>query len=258
MKLYLKYLSIHLRSQMQYKASFFLTLLGQFVLSFSVFLGIYFMFGRFNRVEGFTYEEVLICFAIMLTAFSIAECFARGFDTFSTILGNGEFDRVMVRPRNEIFQVLATKVDLSRFGRLLQAFIIFLYAIPAGNITWTLDKVVTLLLMIGSGVVVFSCLFLVYAALCFFTTEGLEFMNIFTDGGREFGKYPFSIYGSGVLKFFTYVIPLALFQYYPFLYLVGKSDNRLYMFYPLLALLFVLPCLALWRFGVKHFKSTGS
>ena len=173
MKLYLKYLSIHLRSQMQYKASFFLTLLGQFVLSFSVFLGIYFMFGRFNRVEGFTYEEVLICFAIMLTAFSIAECFARGFDTFSTILGNGEFDRVMVRPRNEIFQVLATKVDLSRFGRLLQAFIIFLYAIPAGNITWTLDKVVTLLLMIGSGVVVFSCLFLVYAALCFFTSEGL-------------------------------------------------------------------------------------
>lgn len=28
-------------------------------------------------------------------------------------------------------------------------------------------------------------LFIVYAALCFFTTEGLEVMNIFTDGGRE-------------------------------------------------------------------------
>ena len=233
-------------------------LLGQFIMSFTIFLGIYFLFGRVNRVGGFTYNEVLLCFAIVLMAFAIAESFARGFDTFSTILGNGEFDRVMVRPRNVIFQVLATKIDLSRIGKVLQAVIVFLYAIPAGNIVWTADKVITLVLMIVSGVVVFSSLFVVYASLCFFTTEGLEFINIFTDGGREFGKYPFSIYGSGVLKFFTYVIPLALFQYYPFLYLTGKSDNRLYMLFPVLALLFVLPCLALWRFGIRHFKSTGS
>lgn len=258
MKLYLKYLSIHFRSQLQYKASFFLMLLGQFIMSFNIFLGIYFMFGRFNRVGGFTYNEVLLCFAIVLMAFAIAESFARGFDTFSTILGNGEFDRVMVRPRNEIFQVLATKIDLSRTGKVIQAVIVLLYAIPAGNIVWSADKVITLVLMIVSGVVVFSSLFIVYASLCFFTTEGLEFMNIFTDGGREFGKYPFSIYGSGVLKFFTYVIPLALFQYYPFLYLTGKSDNRLYMLFPVFALLFAIPCLALWRFGVRHFKSTGS
>jgi len=169
-----------------------------------------------------------------------------------------EFDRIMVRPKNVIFQVLAAKIDLSRIGKVLQAVIVFLYAIPSGNIIWTADKVITLILMILSGVVVFASLFIVYASLCFFTTEGLEFMNIFTDGGREFGKYPFSIYGSGVLKFFTYVIPLALFQYYPFLYLTGKSDNRIYMLFPVLALLFVFPCLALWQFGVRHFKSTGS
>ena len=95
---------------------------------------------------------------------------------------------------------------------------------------WTGDKIFTLVLMIVSGVVVFAGLFIVYAALCFFTTEGLEVMNIFTDGGREFGRYPFSVYGEGVLKFFTYVVPLALFQYYPFLYLIGRSDNVLYMF----------------------------
>ncbi len=88
--------------------------------------------------------------------------------------------------------------------------------------------------------------------------EGLEFMNIFTDGGREFGTYPYSIYGKGVLKFVTYVIPLALFQYYPFLYLTGRSDRLLYMFLPLISMLFIIPCLIFWRFGVRHYKSTGS
>jgi ABC-type uncharacterized transport system permease subunit len=61
-------------------------------------------------------------------AFSIAECFARGFDHFPSMISNGEFDRVMVRPRNEIFQILAYKMDfpasavLSVFGHVIYAY----------------------------------------------------------------------------------------------------------------------------------------
>ena len=258
MGLYFKYFTIHLKSQMQYKTSFFLTLAGQFLTSFSAFLGIYFMFERFHQVDGFTFSEVLLCFAVVLIAFSLAECFARGFDAFSGMISNGEFDRIMVRPRNEIFQVLASKLELSRIGKLVQAVIVFAYAIPTSGVRFTIDKIFMLILMIASGVIIFSGLFIIYAALCFFTTEGLEFMNIFTDGGREFGRYPLSIYGGGVLKFFTYVIPLALFQYYPFLYLIGRSDNVLYMLLPFIGVLFLIPCYAIWRIGLKHYKSTGS
>jgi len=159
MKLYFRYFSIHIKSQMQYKTSFFLTLTGQFLTSFSAFLSIYFLMSRFHQVQNFTYNEVLLCFATVLMAFSLAECFARGFDTFSTMIGNGEFDRIMVRPRNEIFQVLASRIDFSRIGRLIQAIIIFIYAIPASRITWTFDKILTLILMIIGGVVIFSGLF---------------------------------------------------------------------------------------------------
>jgi len=258
MRLYLKYFSIHVRSLMQYKVSFFLTILGQFLVSFSAFLSIYFMFLRFHEVEGFTYSETLLCFAVVLMAFSIAETFARGFDTFPAMIGNGEFDRIMVRPCNEIFQVLASRIEFSRLGRFAQAVIIFTYAIPKSGVVWTADKILTMILMILSGVVIFSGLFLVYASFCFFTLEGLEFMNIFTDGGREFGSYPFSIYGKEVLRFVTYVIPLALFQYYPFLHLIGRVDNPGYMLFPLLGMLFLIPCYAFWRIGVRHYKSTGS
>ena len=83
-------------------------------------------------------------------------------------------------------------------------------------------------------------------------------MNIFTDGAREFGKYPLSIYGEGILRFFTYVIPIALFQYYPFLYLVGRSDHTGLIFLPLLGFVFLLPCYCFFRFGLKKYKSTGS
>lgn len=258
MKLYLKYASIILRSQMQYKASFFMAAIGQFMVSFTVFLGVYFMFSRFNSVEGFTFPEVLLCFAVVLASFSLAECFFRGFDTFSGIISNGEFDRIMVRPRNIILQVLSSRIEFSRIGRLLQAVVLFAYAIPTSGVVWTAERIITLLFMISGGFMVFCGLFIIYASFCFFTTEGLEFMNIFTDGGKEFGKYPFSVYGEGVLKFLTYIIPLALFQYYPFLFLIGRTNNRIYMFLPLVSVLFLVPCLTFWRIGVRHYKSTGS
>ena len=174
------------------------------------------------------------------------------------MLGNGQFDRILVRPRGAVFQVLASKMELTRLGRLLQAVLVFAYVIPASGIVWRWDRILTLMLMIAGGVAVFSGLFMIYASLCFYTTEGLEFMNIVTDGGREFGRYPFRIYGEGVLKFFTYIIPLALFQYYPLLFLLGRSSNRLLMLAPFAALPFLALCLLFWKIGVRHYKSTGS
>ena len=161
MALYLKFFSINLKCQMQYKVSFFLTSLGQFLISFTALLGITFMFSRFNSVEGFTLQQVLLCFAVVLMAYSIAECFGRGFDLFPAMISNGEFDRALVRPRREVFLILASKMDFSRVGRLLQAIIVFFIAIPTSGVIWTPDKVITLILMISCGILIFFGLFLV-------------------------------------------------------------------------------------------------
>lgn len=258
MKLYFKYMGMILKTQMQYKASFFMTTLGQFLISFTTFIGMYFMLSRFNSVNGFTFSEILICFSVMLMAFSVTECFARGFDVFPRLIRSGDLDRILVRPRNEVFQVLTSNMEFSRAGRLLQAVLMLAYAIPASGVSWTADKILTLVFMMAGGVAVFSALFVLYAGFSFFTIEGLEFMNIFTDGSREFGKYPLSIYGEGMLKIYTYVVPIALFQYYPFLYLVGRSDNIGLIFLPLLGFLFMIPCYLFFRFGLRKYKSTGS
>lgn len=255
---YWQYLCIHLKSQMQYKVSFIFMAVGQFLGSLTAFLGIWFMFSRFHQVDGFAFEEVLLCFATVLLSYSIAECFGRGFDLFPQMISNGEFDRALVRPRSLIFQVLASKMEFSRIGRFLQAVLVFIYAIPRSGVDWHVGAIVTLSLMIICGSIFFSLLFLVYAAITFFTIQGLEFMNIFTDGAREFGRYPFSIYGKQVLRLLTFVIPMAWFQYYPFLYLIGQLTNAWWSLSPLVCLVFALPAIWFWRFGLKNYVSTGS
>ncbi|MBR3794924.1 MAG: ABC-2 family transporter protein [Clostridia bacterium] len=256
--LYVHYVSLNVRSAMQHKASFFLQITGQLLTSCTTFLGIYFMFLRFHIVAGYTYSDVLLCFSVVLMQFSLAEMFARGFDTFSGMVRRGEFDRILVRPRGEVLQVLGSKFELTRIGRLLQAVIVFVYGVFAARVHWTALRVLTLVSMLLGGILLFSGLFLVYAAFCFFTLEGLEFMNVFTDGGREYGKYPIDVYGKRMQQFATFIIPYTLVQYYPLQILIGRSDNWVYALYPMGALVFLAACYAFWRFGVRHYTSSGS
>lgn len=257
-KLYGHYMSIHIRSLMQYKISLLFTTIGQFLAAFGTFLTIYFLFSQFHEVDGYTYHEVLLCFSVMMMALSLEELFFGGFDAFAPMIGNGEFDRIMVRPRNEIFQIIAYKIDISRIGRVLQAAVVLVYAIKKGGLEWTGDKILTLVLMIIGGIAVFTGIFIIYAGLCFFTIEGLEFVNVFTYGLRDHGKYPLGIYGKWVMRFCTLIIPYTLFQYYPFLYLIGRAEHYWYRFLPILSLLFLIPCILFWKFGMRHYKSTGS
>lgn len=258
LKLYSHYVSIVVRGMMQYKTSLLLTTIGQFLVSFNVFLGIYFLFLRFHQVKGYSYSEVLLCYALVLMEFSLAEIWARGFDTFSGVVRRGEFDRILVRPQGEILQVLGSKFELTRLGRLLQAVVVFLYAVCTVEIQWTAGKVLTVVLMLVGGVAVFSGLFLIYAALCFFTLEGLEFMNVLTHGAREYGKYPLDVYGRRVLRLATVIVPYGLIQYYPLQYILGRVNRPAYIFLPLLAVIFLVPCYGLWRFGVRRYQSSGS
>ena len=258
MKLYMNLVAMNLKSQMQYRVSFLLTTLGQFITAFTSFFGLYFIFSRVNAIDDFNYNQVLLCFAVVMMAFAIGEMFGGGLAVFPRIMGNGEFDRALVRPRNIILQILVPNMDFTRLGLLIQAVIVLCYAVPGSGILWDWKKNVTLFLMILCGSILFFSLFLLKATFTFFTIQNLNFMNIFTYGAREFGKYPFSVYGSGILKVLTFVIPLALFQYYPLLYLMDRKKSPVYMLMPVISLLFLLPCYIFFRIGLKHYKSTGS
>lgn len=260
MRIYFKYLVILFKSQMQYRTSFWLLSLGQLFIPFSIFAGLYFLFERFGQIKGWQFFEVALCFGIIHMAFALSECFARGFDAFSSLVRNGEFDRLLVRPRSTFIQVLGSKFEFTRFGRLLQSAIVLVWAMTNLNIEWSVVKAATLLLMIASGVLIFTGIYILAATLCFWTIEGLEVVNIFTDGGREMAQYPLNIYQKWVARFFTFVIPFGTVNYLPLLYILGKSSGTeiFYMLIPAAGSLFILPCLLVWKVGVKHYRSTGS
>jgi ABC-2 type transport system permease protein len=256
------YLSLSLRSQLQYRASFVMQLIAHFLLTAIEFLGLWALFHRFANIRGWTLPEVALFYGSINISLALADSLGRGFHLAADLIKSGDFDRLLLRPRPTSFQILAQGIEPKRLGRLVQATAILFWAATAVETTWTPAKSALLLAAVASGALLFLALFILEATLAFWTTQGLEIMNATTYGGVEAAQYPLSIYHEWFRRFFTVVIPLACVGYWPMLAVLGRpvpaSLGWLPWTAPLAGPVFLLVSLAIWKVGVRRYTSTGS
>ena len=263
LRLYLRYVSISIRGQMEYRASFVMMALGQFAFASTEFLCIWAMFDRFKNLRGWTLPEAALLYGIVNVAFSISEAVTRGFDVFGNMVKSGDFDRLLLRPRGTVLQLMGQELQLMRVGRLAQGLVVLAWAVGAVDLAWTPAKAGLMFASVVGGACMFGGLFALQATMAFWTVESLEIANTVTYGGVETAQYPLSIYSSWFRKFFTYMIPLAFVNYFPALAILGKPDPlgapaALGWLAPVAGMAFLLVSLRVWKTGVRHYCSTGS
>ena len=258
MKLYLKSLKLHFKSEMEYKGAFIISIISQFLLFFAQIFTVLALFDKFSNIKGFTIYEVLLCYGIITFGFSFCEVFARGIDAFDRFIIDGSFDRFLLRPRSIMLQILCSDANFIKLARLVLSLIVVVISLIKLNISWSFLKIITLMFMLISSVIIFFGIFVLAAAYCFLTVEGLEVRNLLTDGGRHMAQYPIGIFEKGFVFFFTFIIPYAFVNYYPLLYFLGKSKNSLFSLTPLITIIYLIPCLFIFKIGMKKYSSTGS
>lgn len=262
--LYGRFVSQSIRASLQYRLSFLLMALGYFITSGVEALGVWALFDRFGMLGQWSLAEVALLYGMVNVAFPISEALARGFDVFGQeFVKTGNFDRVLLRPRSTVLQLAGHEFQIHRVGRLLQGLIVLGIAIWLLQIEWTWWRLALLIFTILSGVVFFYALFIFQAAMSFWTVESLEIMNILTYGGVETAQYPLAIYQPGFRRFFTFVVPLGCISYFPAVAILGIEDplgSALWMQLaaPLTGYLFFAVSIVAWRFGIRHYTSTGS
>lgn len=261
--LYFKYIGIAFRCQLQYRASFIMMTLGHFAVTIVDFLGIWVLFARFGSLKDWTLPEVALFSGIINISFALSEAGARGFDILPRLVANGDFDRVLLRPRSTVLQIIGQDFQLMRAGRFLQGIIILLWSVSALNLTWSPQKIILLVMAVVGGTFLFSGLFVLQATLSFWSVQSLEIVNSFTYGGVETAQFPLSIYKKWFRGFFIFIIPLACANYFPAIGILGKADPLatpvwLQWFSPLVGVLFFIISLQIWKIGVRHYHSTGS
>ncbi len=264
LSLYGRYIGVSFLGQMQYRMSFMMSAVGQLFATVIEVTAIWALFSRFGNLEFWRLEEVCLFYGVVNISFAFADAISPGFDLFGPLyVKTGNFDRLLLRPRAIVLQLLGHELALRRVGRLIQGVAVFAWGAYQLDLSWNLGNCFLLSFTIVAGVAMFTGLMVFQATLSIWTVESLEIMNTLTYGGVQTAQYPLDIYESWFQKFFTFIVPLACISYFPIIALMDKHDplgtNFVFqVMAPLFGFVFLGFAIFFFQFGVKRYTSTGS
>jgi ABC-2 type transport system permease protein len=145
-----------IKSSMEYKESFIMVTIGSFVSTFLAFVGVWLLIDKFNVIDKWDINVITLTSGIAMFCHAITEMFGRGFDHFYKLIRQGDFDRIIVRPRSILIQVASSNFEVTKIGRVLLSIILLIIGISNINVDWNISKIIILLAMIFGSIIIYK------------------------------------------------------------------------------------------------------
>lgn len=255
-------MKLNLKGIAQYRASFLMQNIAQFVMVGGEFLAMVVLMTRFTAIGHWSAAEIMFFWGVMQLTFALCECMGRGISTFAYYVGTGDFDTILLRPRPLMQQVVAHRLDPRRLGGMIVGAGAIALSCARLGVIWTMEKLCLTLLAAAGSFFLLLGLFLIEATVSFFSVRSIEMVNVLTYGGRATCQYPVDVYPRPLRLLFTWVAPFALSMHLPISHVLGKPIFDVHMglvwLAPLAGPVFFLLMTLVWYIGVKHYRSTGT
>ncbi|MEX0875544.1 MAG: ABC-2 family transporter protein [Actinomycetota bacterium] len=261
--IYTRVAASRIRAHFQYRLSFVLQVIGSFFLSFLDFVAILVIFHHLPHLAGWSLGEVAFLYGSSAVMFKLSDILMTNMDRLPVFIRMGSFDQVLTRPLGTLGQVMTGDLDIRHVGSMTQGALVLWIGVNRVAIDWTPERVIVFVAMLIGALVIFCSLYVATNAVAFWTMDAREVANSFTYGGNFMTQFPMHIYGAWMRRIFAYVIPLGFVNYFPSLYLLGKTDPAgsppiLRFMSPAVALGLAFIAGSVWRSAVRHYRSTGS
>ena len=263
-KIALQSLKMSILTRMQYRIDSIVATLAVFVRESTNIIVIYLALLKFDKINGWNVNEMLFLFSILFLTYAFVVSLFADLRDFSCMIREGRFDRLLVRPRGLLFQLILNNADLmASAGHGTLGVLLFLISANRVGITWDFSTILYYIGAIIGGVLIQGGMFILFSALSFYFVETNSIREIFYWNMRKFAGYPISIYNKLIQGLMIYVVPFAFVYYFPAQYLLRKEDmanyNEMYMYIaPAVGVVIYLAAYGFWRISVKRYKSTGN
>lgn len=257
-KLYWKYIRIQFLAGLQYKG-WPLMVLSTLSVVVSEPITVFLLFQRFGNVGGWTVQHVMLVYGMAVTSFGLAEVFSRGFDYFPWQIRTGEFDRILLRPRNTFLQIVAARFHVHRFSRVIGGLAMVIWSLHGLGVQMTAVNTGKLVLALAGGYLTYTGVFVFTSAISFWTIQALDWIYIFTNVSYQVVKGPPELLPRWLKNVFIYIMPMMVFCYYPAASVCGWGVPEVLGWLALpVGAAFLGLSLLMWKVGVRYYASTGS
>ncbi|MCM1103389.1 MAG: ABC-2 family transporter protein [Clostridium sp.] len=263
-RIMLQSLKMSVHARMQYRVDTFVATLAVFVRESANIVAIYLALLKFDRIHDWDINELLFLYSILFLTYAIVVSLFADLRQFSDTIREGRFDRLLVRPRSLLLQLVLNNADLmATAGHGTLGVLLFLVSAGRVGIHWNAASILYYIGAIIGGVLIQGGMFLFFSSLCFYFVEVNSIRSIFFWEMRKFAGYPISIYHKLIRGLLIYVVPFAFVNYFPAQYLLRKEDManypEIYIYIaPLVGVLVYTAAYLFWRVSVKRYVSTGN
>jgi ABC-2 type transport system permease protein len=257
--LYAAYFRIALKILTQYRADFGIMAVSTTIREGATLLFLSVIFGLIPRLQGWSFYEIVLVYGLAVMVNALAAAFLDLPHSVQWYVQEGRLDILLIRPPRPLFQMLCEHCfNPTQAGGLLVGGAIVAIALARLGLPFQGWWLGYMPLTVVSGALLVSSITLIFACAAFWFTSILSIlMPLGYFSG--FAQYPLAIYARPIPFILTWILPYAMTAQYPAGLLLGKEGYRPYgLIAPFMGWLFLGLALLVWRFAVRHYKSTGT
>lgn len=218
---------------------------------------------RFQPLNGWDFPELAFIYGLGLLSHGILVVLFINTWHMDNMVIHGQFDRLLLRPMNVFFQLMASYFNFIGLIDLIPGTIIFLYGCHLVGFEWSFANIVKLALVLIGGVLIRAALFVSLGTIAFWTKRNASMVGFALSMLERATMYPLSIYPYLIQVFFTFVIPIGFISFYPAADFLGKDSGfriplDLALWTPIIGIVCFLLSQYLFRHGLKNYESSGS
>ncbi len=258
-RLYAKLQLIQLRTVVEYRADFWIGILGSALMHGAGLVFMFALFGQIDELGGWSAWEVAILYGLTLIPAGLRELFCDGPWLLRQLVNSGEFDRLLVRPVSPAMQVATRLASIHGVGQFSLGATLLLVGTTRSGVEWAPWKAAFLAVSVLSSLGLLIAIGYLVNLIGFWEPSAQSAVPTAYAMLIDFAKFPLEIYSNVIKVLVTVVAPYAFISFFPALVLLDRDSPWRWLGFasPLVALLVGMLTSWLWHKALNRYQGAG-
>ncbi len=207
------------------------------------------IFHNKGNINGWTFSEMALLFAVSNNAFATYALFARGIQNLPEYISNGNLDNYLLTPRSSLFIVSTSESTFANWGDYLTGFIMYFLS---GYVGWK-----TFFLMLLTSFLAFVILYsvrLIVSCFAFFASDTQRLGDNIFMAFLTFGMQPATIFTGWYKILFLTIIPAGFLSLVP-VRIITEFEWKDLLLMILASIFFATVAIRFYHWGLKYYSS---
>lgn len=256
-RLYKAYFRANFMSLMSYRLDFIIRNTCNLVIMLASVGVVGLIYENVETIRGWRFEQLLVIYALTSLSRSLFHLFCINVMSIGTYVRQGDFDRILLRPINPLFQLVADYLDNDDWTELVLGIGLLIYSFRRAGLTLNIGTALWVLVIVACGSAIYFAIHLAFNTSGFWIVQSTPFGQMAWELDR-FTTYPMTVYAPVLRFILTWLIPLGFVAFYPAEALFLDRPSQLTLLTPVVAAVSLTMAYRFWLYGLSKYQGTGS